>query len=108
MGMQPDRVKRYPRRARNGSGTLAGIIRRNFREASMTGPCAKGGGHNPAMALKASRKPRKLRGLAAYPNRMVPTWTALFAELGNTRARWEPGKSLFSTTSLLQQRPDDL
>ena len=51
---------------------LAGIIRRNLRNASMQ--CVngrrlrpKGVFPNMAMALKASRKPIKLRGLARVP-----------------------------------------
>ena len=51
---------------------LAGIIRRNLRNASMqclNDRCLrpKGVFQNVAMALKASRKPIKLRGLARVP-----------------------------------------
>jgi hypothetical protein len=58
-----------------GSGMVPGhwlaIIRRNLRDASMTGRFHQSGGRTPAMALKASRKPRKFNAL---------TWTLAWTE----------------------------
>jgi hypothetical protein len=63
---------------------LTGIIRRNLRNASMTPPLAIQLPTTAMMALKASRKAFKLRGLAGAPgalpgfirisDHLNPTW----------------------------------
>src|ERR1700753_1006092 len=102
MRMQPDRVKRYPRRACDGSGTLAGTIRRNFRDASMIALTPREVVIR-RYGLESVKKTPQVAGVGGRSKPADAELVDVICRTGYNRIRW-----VTSPVRSFRQRPDDL